>query len=74
VERFGVFVALWDGLEGLLHVSEIFGEDKPDEASSLYRNYEVGQQIKVRILDIVPGEHRIALGLADGVGAGGAQA
>ncbi|MGC9356946.1 MAG: S1 RNA-binding domain-containing protein [Anaerolineae bacterium] len=73
VERFGVFVELWDGLEGLLHVSEISGEDNSDGGLNLYRAYEVGQPINVRILDIVPGEHRIALGLADGVGTYGPQ-
>jgi small subunit ribosomal protein S1 len=59
VERFGVFVELVDGLEGLLHVSEICKGDQ----DTLYRNYQVGQTIDVRVLDITPNEHRIALGL-----------
>ena len=59
VERFGVFVELVDGLEGLLHVSEIC-KSEPD---TLYRNYSVGQPIDVRVLDITPHDHRIALGL-----------
>jgi len=64
VERFGVFVELVDGLEGLLHVSEICKSD-PD---TLYRNYSVGQSIDVCVLDIIPQEHRIALGLPNSHG------
>jgi small subunit ribosomal protein S1 len=59
VERFGVFVELIDGLEGLLHISEL---DTCDSAAGLYRSYQVGQQLQVEVLDITPDEHRIALG------------
>jgi len=61
VERFGIFVELVDGLEGLLHISELNGGDS---AEDLIRSYGVGQSITVRILEIVPEEHRIALGTA----------
>ncbi len=64
VERFGVFVELVDGLEGLLHISEICKSD-PD---TLDRHYSVGQLIDVRVLDIIPQEHRIALGLPNSYG------
>lgn len=59
VERFGVFLELLEGLEGLLHVSEIESPLTPA------RLYQVGQKVPVRILDIMPDEHRIALGLVD---------
>ncbi|MBN1486716.1 MAG: S1 RNA-binding domain-containing protein [Anaerolineae bacterium] len=60
VERFGVFVELVDGLEGLLHISEFNGADY---VPNLDRAYHVGQEISVLVLDIVPEDHRIALGL-----------
>ncbi len=59
VERFGVFLELLDGLEGLLHVSELENTLIPQRA------YQVGQKVPVRILEIMPDEHRIALGLVD---------
>lgn len=62
VERFGIFVELVDGLEGLLHASEL---ERNDGANRDYDDYVVGQQVAVRVLEIVPEEHRIALGLVD---------
>ena len=59
VERFGVFVELLAGLEGLLHISEL----KTPTANQ--QPYRLGQKIPVRILEIEPNEHRIALGVAD---------
>lgn len=61
VERFGIFVELVNGLEGLLHISEL--EDVV-ESRGTYCTYQIGQSVFVRILEIVPEEHRIALGLA----------
>ena len=67
VERFGIFVELVSGLEGLLHISELNGGDH--RADDLAYRYRVGQPIKVRVLELIPDEHRIALGIAgeDGV-------
>jgi ribosomal protein S1 len=63
VERFGIFVELVDGLEGLLHSSEL---ERNDGAGTGHYDYTVGQQVTVRVLEIVPEEHRIALGMVDG--------
>ncbi|HOT92172.1 MAG TPA: S1 RNA-binding domain-containing protein [Anaerolineae bacterium] len=63
IERFGIFVELINGLEGLLHISELEG-DNP--TVTLQDHFSVGQSMRVRILEIVPEEHRIALGLVDG--------
>lgn len=60
VERFGVFIELINGLEGLLHVSELASAS---DTSNLHRDYSVGQEIAVCVLEIVSDEHRIALGL-----------
>lgn len=60
IERFGVFVELTEGIEGLLHISELACSCPED----LYCTYTTGEHINVRILDITPEEHRIALALA----------
>lgn len=60
VERFGVFVQLMDGIEGLLHISEL---NHVDCADDLRRHYEDGEAITVCIVDITPDDHRIALTL-----------
>ncbi len=62
VERFGIFVELVEGLEGLLHISELTGVA---DFASLQRLYRVGQPVSVRVMEIVPGDHRIVLGLPD---------
>jgi small subunit ribosomal protein S1 len=61
IERFGIFVELLEGIEGLLHISELAHADC---AEDLQDSHACGDPISVRILDIVPGEHRIALALA----------
>lgn len=61
IERFGVFVELMEGIEGLLHISEL----EARRSTALYQDYRAGQSLKVRVLEIVPHEHRIALGLAE---------
>lgn len=58
IERFGVFVELLEGIEGLLHISEI---DHASCADDLQGAFACGNEIQVRILDITPREHRIAL-------------
>ncbi|MGC9398448.1 MAG: 30S ribosomal protein S1 [Anaerolineae bacterium] len=62
IEHFGLFVELVDGLEGLLHISELC-KYKPDAQETLYRDYHVGDPIDVRVLNIMPEDHRITLGL-----------
>ena len=61
VERFGVFVELMSGIEGLLHISEL---PEASCAEDLHAIYAPGETITVRIVDITPTEHRIALTLA----------
>ncbi len=62
VERFGVFMELVTGIEGLLHISAICNGNDP-EALNLTQCYSVGQSLRVRVVEIAPREHRIALSL-----------
>ena len=55
--NFGAFVELDDGIEGLVHVSEIADRHVKDPADEL----EVGDMLKVKILKIDADSHKISL-------------
>lgn len=57
ITNFGVFVGLEDGLEGLLHISELADHkvENPDEV------VKVGQEIEVKILRVDTEERKIGL-------------
>ena len=59
IANFGVFVELEDGLEGLLHVSEIADHkvEKPED------ELKAGQQLEVKILRVDADERKIGLSL-----------
>lgn len=56
---FGAFVEVGDGIQGLVHVSEISNKhvDKPSDV------LKVGETVKCRVLNIDPNEHRISLSM-----------
>ena len=60
---FGAFVELFDGIEGLVHISEITDDNitKPSE------KLEVNQQVKVKVLSCNKEEKKIALSIKDAV-------
>ena len=60
--NFGAFVELAEGLEGLLHVSEISDKHVKDPADEL----QVGDTLQVRIIKIEPESRKIALSLREG--------
>jgi len=57
ITNFGVFVGLEDGLEGLLHISELADHkvDNPDEV------VKVGEEIEVKILRVDTDDRKIGL-------------
>lgn len=55
--NFGVFVELEQGLEGLLHISEL-ADDKVDSPEDVVK---VGDEIEVKILRVDPAERKIGL-------------
>ncbi|MCC6406256.1 MAG: 30S ribosomal protein S1 [Planctomycetes bacterium] len=59
IEPFGVFVALGDGLEGLIHVSNLAYE-RVEHPAALFR---VGQALHCKVLAVRGGGSRVALGL-----------
>lgn len=60
VANYGAFVEIGEGIEGLLHVSEMSWTRKINRAGEILK---VGQEIEAVIIGINPEEKRISLGL-----------
>jgi len=60
VVDYGVFVELEQGIEGLVHVSEMSWNKKPTHPSKLAK---VGDEVDVVVLDIKPSDRRVSLGI-----------
>jgi small subunit ribosomal protein S1 len=61
LESFGAFVEIAPGLEGLLHISEIGGGKRLNHSRE---GLQLGQDIRVRVLNVDAGKRRISLGMA----------
>ncbi len=60
ITDYGAFVELKDGIEGLVHVSEMSWTKKNTHPSKIV---QVGDDIDVMVLDVEPEKHRISLGM-----------
>ena len=60
---FGAFVELFPGVEGLVHINEITDENiaKPSDV------LQIGQTVKVKVLDVNKADKRISLSIKDAV-------
>lgn len=61
IVNFGLFVEIGEGLEGLVHISEI----PPEQAKNLTQSFKVGDPIMVRILSVDDATRKIALSIKD---------
>lgn len=71
--EFGIFIALNDEIDGMIHTSDLSWEIPGEEA---IKDYKKGQMVKAKILDIDVEKERISLGvkqLSDDRGAGVAE-
>jgi small subunit ribosomal protein S1 len=59
VADFGVFVEIEDGIEGLIHVSQLSTE-RVDKPQALYKP---GEEVEAEVISIDPKERRIALSI-----------
>ena len=59
ITNFGVFIGLEDGLEGLLHISEL-ADDKIEDPETVVK---VGDEIEVKVLRVDTDERKIGLSL-----------
>src|SRR5690606_32087664 len=59
VTPFGAFVKLSDDINGLIHVSEITGDENGNAEEVL----QVGEKVKAKVIAIEPEEHRVGLSI-----------
>jgi small subunit ribosomal protein S1 len=60
ITDYGVFVALEDGIEGLVHVSEMSWTKKNIHPSKIVA---IGDEVDVMVLEVESAKHRISLGM-----------
>ncbi len=60
ITDYGVFVELEEGVEGLIHVSEMTWSKKPRHPSKMV---SVGDEVEIMVLNIEPTSKRISLGM-----------
>ena len=60
ITEFGLFVGLTDEIDGMIHLSDISWEKSGEEA---VKDYEKGQEIEAKIIDVDVEKERISLGI-----------
>ncbi len=60
ITEFGLFVALTDELDGMVHLSDVSWEDSSEEALKAFKK---GDKVKAKILEIDAEKERVALGI-----------
>ena len=60
ITEFGLFIAVSDDLDGMVHMSDLSWTDSPEEA---IRKYNKGDKIRVKVLEVDPEKERISLGV-----------
>jgi small subunit ribosomal protein S1 len=59
VVRFGAFVEIEDGVEGLVHVSELGGDSPCDPATLVHE----GDRLRLRVIRFEPAQRKLGLSL-----------
>jgi small subunit ribosomal protein S1 len=60
VQKFGAFVQVSEGIEGMIHVSDISAEKRINHPSDVLK---VGQVVKAQVLAVEPEKRRLKLGI-----------
>jgi len=60
IADFGLFVEMAEGMDGMVHMSDLSWDKSGEEA---LKEYEKGQEIEVKILDIDLAKERVSLGV-----------
>jgi len=60
ITEFGLFVALDEEIDGMVHLSDISWDDESEDALKAFKK---GEKVKVKILEIDPEKERVALGI-----------
>jgi small subunit ribosomal protein S1 len=61
VAEFGLFVEIEEGIQGLVHLSEL----PHGQGESPLEDFEVGQEVEARVIEVLPEEHKVRLTLRD---------
>ncbi|MCQ8184156.1 30S ribosomal protein S1 [Parvularcula maris] len=60
ITEFGLFVGIDENMDGMVHLSDLDWDRSGDQAIG---DYEKGQQVQVKVLDVDPDKERISLGI-----------
>ncbi len=60
ITEFGLFIGLSDDMDGMVHLSDLDWDRAGEEA---IKDYEKGQMVQAKILDVDPEKERISLGV-----------
>lgn len=60
ITEFGLFVAVNDDLDGMVHMSDLSWDENPDD---MIKTFTVGDTVKVKVLEIDSEKERISLGI-----------
>jgi small subunit ribosomal protein S1 len=60
ITEFGLFIAVSEDLDGMVHMSDLSWSEPADEA---IKHYKKGDKIRVKVLEVDPEKERIALGV-----------
>ncbi|MEM9810999.1 MAG: 30S ribosomal protein S1, partial [Pseudomonadota bacterium] len=60
ITEFGLFVGIDDNMDGMVHLSDLDWDKAGDVA---IQDYEKGQKVSVKVLDVDPEKERISLGI-----------
>jgi small subunit ribosomal protein S1 len=60
IQKFGAFVQLAEGIEGMIHVSDMSAEKRINHPQDMLR---VGQTVKAQVLEVDPEKRRVKLGM-----------
>jgi len=59
ITDFGLFVEIEEGIEGLVHISEIGNTEKQD----LLQSYQLGQRVEAKVINVSPQDRKIGLSI-----------
>ena len=60
ITEFGLFVALNDEIDGMVHISDISWEDQSED---VLKTFTVGDKVKTKILEMDADKERVGLGI-----------
>jgi len=63
IADYGLFIGLAEGIDGLVHVSDLPQQDGGDDKAALLRHYHKGQEVEAVVLAVDVERERISLGI-----------